>query len=214
MRLLDLFCCQGGAAAGYVEAGFEVVGVDIAPQPLYPYPFHLADALTFPLDGFDVVHASPPCQGYSSMSNRYGSAELELIGAVRERLAAAGVPYVIENVCGARSHMVEPIMLHGGMFGLPLWRPRLFESSEALVSPPKAPRPRNAVAVYGRREDRRRLWDRKDGTTLYAASLAEARVAMGMPWADWQGVREAIPPAYTEHIGRQLAELLTVEGAA
>ena len=214
MRLLDLFCCQGGAARGYADAGFEVVGVDIAPQPLYPYEFHLADALTFDLDGFDVVHASPMCQSYSNMSNRYGSDVPELIDVVRERLVAAGVPYVIENVCGARPHMVDPILLHGGMFGLPLWRPRLFESSLPLVAPPKAPRPTNALAVYGRREDRRRLWNRKDGTILYAASLAEARVGMEMPWADWQGVREAIPPAYTEFIGRQLLELLAVEGAA
>lgn len=206
--LLDLFCCEGGAATGYHRAGFDVIGVDIEPQPNYPFPFVQADALNPPFDltRFDAIHASPPCQSYSTMSNRHGSAELELIDDVREMLQTSGLPWVIENVTGARRSMRSPQMLHGGHFGLNVYRPRLFESNVLLLSLPKAPRPTNPVAVYGVKEDRRRLWTRKDGTELRAASLEQAREAMGMPWATWNGCREAIPPAYTEHIGRQLID--------
>jgi DNA (cytosine-5)-methyltransferase 1 len=203
-RLLDLFCGAGGAAMGYHRAGFEVVGVDIEPQPLYPFRFIKADAMCMSPGGFDAIHASPPCQGYSTMSNRHGSDVAQLIDAVRAKLEWSGKPYIIENVPGAKAHMRSPIRMHGGQFGLNLYRPRLFESNILLTPPPNAPIVRDAAAIYGRREDRRLLWARKDGTELRAASLEEAREAMGMPWADWQGVREAIPPAYTEHIGTQL----------
>ena len=215
--LLDLFCCEGGAAVGYHRAGFDVIGVDIDPQPNYPFTFVQGDALdkinTIGRE-VDAIHASPPCQSYTTMSNRHGSHELELIGETRWMLRAIGVPYAIENVCGARSHMESPIMLHGGQFGLNLYRPRLFESNVILTPPPKAPRPKDAAAVYGRREDRRLLWTRADGSELRAASLDEAREAMGMPWATWNGCREAIPPAYTEFIGRQLIDQLDKEAAA
>jgi DNA (cytosine-5)-methyltransferase 1 len=205
--LLDLFCCEGGAATGYHRAGFDIVGVDIDPQPNYPFHFIQGDALDAERWAHwqpDAIHASPPCQSYSTMSNRHGSDELELLEPTRELLAATGLPYVIENVVGARRHMESPLMLHGGHFGLNLYRPRLFESNVLLMAPPKAARPKNAAAVYGRKEDRRLLWTRSDGTELRAASLDEARDAMGMPWASWNGCREAIPPAYTEFIGRQL----------
>jgi DNA (cytosine-5)-methyltransferase 1 len=211
-RLLDLFSCEGGAATGYAAAGFEVVGVDIDAQPRYPFEHHVADAMEFPLDGFDVIHASPPCQAYSNMSNRHGSSSPRLIAAVRERLQQAGMPWVIENVVGARSELNNPLLLTGEMFGLRVHRPRLFESNVLLLSPPAVRRQADPVAVYGRREDRRRLFTRKDGSELRAASLDEAREAMGMPWASWNGCREAIPPAYTRHIGEQL--MRAVEMAA
>lgn len=209
--LYDLFCCEGGAGEGYRRAGFTVIGVDLEPQPLYPFPMIQEDALAF-LDRLiangtlaAAVHASPPCQSYSNMSNRHGSKELELIAPVRERLTQLGLPWIIENVVGARRHMRNPITLHGGQFPeLGVYRPRLFESNIPLCAPPKAPRPKNAAAVYGVRDDGRRLLTRKDGTELRAARLPEARIAMGMPWADWNGVREAIPPAYAEYVGRQL----------
>lgn len=222
MRLLDLFCCQGGAATGYARAGFAVVGVDLEPQPNYPplFRFVQADALEIlanyehgdrPLGQFDVIHASPPCQGYSTMSNRHGSNVPRLIDRVRWYLERIGLPWVIENVTGARREMRSPMSLHGGQFGLPVYRPRLFESNMLLTPPPKASRPKDPVAVYGRQESRGRLlWTRNDGTELRAATLDEARTAMEMPWADWRGVREAIPPAYTEWIGRQLAAHLEV----
>ena len=215
MRLLDLFCCQGGAATGYLRAGFDVVGVDLEPQPLYPFDFHQRDALDVlnryangdhPLGQVDAIHASPPCQGYSTMSNRHGSDVPQLIDDVRWYLEQIGVPWVIENVTGARQAMISPLMLHGGQFGLRLYRPRLFESNVLLMAPPRAKRVGDAAAVYGRVEAKPRLlWTRKDGSELRSATLEEAREAMGMPWADWQGVREAIPPAYTEWIGGQLA---------
>jgi DNA (cytosine-5)-methyltransferase 1 len=206
--LLDLFCCEGGAATGYHQAGFDVFGVDLAPQPHYPFDMAVGDALTFlrevKLDEFDAIHASPPCQSYTTMSNRFGSDELELIDDVRELLDATGLPWIIENVVGAKRSMRSPLRLHGGHFGLNLYRPRLFESNVLLMAPPAAPRPVDAVAVYGRKEDGRRLWTRKDGTELRAASLDQARDAMQMPWASWNGCREAIPPAYTKFIGEQL----------
>ena len=212
MRMLDLFCCQGGAGTGYQRAGFDVVGVDLDPQPLYPFEFHQRDALDVlarmangdrPLGQFDAIHASPPCQGYTTMNNRWGSDTPQLIDDVRWYLERIGLPWVIENVVGAKRTMRSPMSLHGGQFGLDLYRPRLFESNILLTPPPKAPRVKNAAAIYGN-PDGRRLWTRKDGTVLRPASLKEARRAMEMPWADWDGVREAIPPAYTEFIGYQL----------
>jgi len=213
-RLLDLFCCQGGAARGYQLAGFHVTGVDLEPQPLYAGDeFVQADAMAVDLSGFDAIHASPPCQGYSTMSNRWGSDVPQLIDVVRDRLEAAGVPWVIENVVGAKAHMRNPVMLHGGHFGLRLWRPRLFESNVLILQPGRAARPDDVAAVYGEKENRRWLRQRADGSYLFAASLEEAREAMEMPWADWQGVREAIPPAYCEHIGTQLLAHLRTEAA-
>jgi DNA (cytosine-5)-methyltransferase 1 len=206
--LVDGFCCQGGAAVGYADVFDVILGIDNEPQPLYPFPFLLADFLEVELPDADAYHASPPCQAYTTMTNRRArpSAELQLIDVVRAKLQATGKPYVIENVCGARPHMRNPLMLHGGMFGLNVYRPRLFESNVLLMAPPPAPRPKDAAAVYGRREDRRRLWTRSDGTELRAASLDEARAAMEMPWASWNGVREAIPPAYTRWVGTQLLQ--------
>src|SRR6476660_7498674 len=105
-RLLDLFCGAGGAAMGYHRAGFEVAGVDIKPQPHYPFEFHQADAMTYPLDGFDVIHASPPCQAFTQMSARWrgkgGKADSheDLLTPILEKLASNRVPYIVENVVG------------------------------------------------------------------------------------------------------------------
>jgi DNA (cytosine-5)-methyltransferase 1 len=216
MRIADLFCCQGGAATGYHRAfpDAEIVGLDRDPQPLYPFTFRQGDVLDLIADdlaGFDFIHASPPCQGYTTMSNRHGSDSPLLLEQVRQLLIESGRPYVIENVCGARRHMRSPLMLHGGMFGLPLYRPRLFESNQMILAPTPASPPKDAAAIYGRREDRRLLWTRADGSELRAASLEQARTAMEMPWADWTGVREAIPPAYTEWIGLQLASVAVTQ---
>lgn len=222
--LLDLFCGAGGAAEGYYRAGFDIVGVDREPQPDYPFEFFQVDALLtldrlhldlYPLYGartqdFDVIHASPPCQAYTTMANRYrgagGKADSHdaLIAETRDALTLSGVPYVIENVVGARREMRDPITLHGGMFGLGVYRPRLFESNASLTAPPPAPKPPGVVAVYGKL-DGRRVWTRNDGSELRCVStLKEGQEAMGMDWSDWHGLTEAIPPAYTEWIGRQL----------
>jgi DNA (cytosine-5)-methyltransferase 1 len=155
-RLLDLFCCQGGAAVGYHQAGFDVVGVDINPQPLYPFEFHQADAFTFMEFvavslAFDAIHASPPCQGYTTMTNRRGrtSSSPLLIDEVRTRLHATCLPYIIENVVGARRHMRDAISLHGGQFGLNLYRPRLFESNMLLTPPPPSTAAAKIADCYG-----------------------------------------------------------------
>jgi DNA (cytosine-5)-methyltransferase 1 len=211
-RLLDLFCGAGGAGAGYSRAGFDIVGVDINPQPHYPFDFIQGDALgalrSFEcFEGIDAIHASPPCQAYSTMSNRHGSISPLLIDEVRDLFYATHVPYVIENVVGARRHMHSPLLLHGDMFGLGVYRPRLFESNMLFLAP-TARRPTDAAAVYGQRGDSRLLWTRNDGSELRCATLTEAQQAMGMHWADWHGIKEAIPPAYTEHIGQQLLEHL------
>ena len=102
-RALDLFCGAGGASMGLSRAGFDVVGVDIEPQPEYPFDFVRADALTYPLDGFDFIWASPKCQRYSAATRQSGNPEAhpDQVPAVRERLLAAGMPYAIENVMGA-----------------------------------------------------------------------------------------------------------------
>ena len=209
-KLLDLFCGAGGAGEGYRRAGFDVVGVDIDSQPRYPFEFHQADALEYLAEHgheFDAVHASPPCQGYTTMT-RHPERKAEwpkLISHTRNALRANGTPYVIENVVGARSEMPHAVLLHGGMFGLGVDRPRLFETSFTL-SVSKSPRTRNPIGVYGKL-DGRRVWTRKDGTELRVAkTLEQAQVAMGMMWTDWDGLREAIPPAYTEFIGRQLLD--------
>lgn len=215
-RLLDLFCGAGGAGAGYARAGFTVVGVDIAPQPNYPFEFHQADALTFPLVGFDAIHASPPCQYATTMSNRHrgqgGAADqhVNLIPPTRERLLETSLPWVIENVLGAKRDLRSPVLLHGGMFGLGVYRPRLFESNTLLTAWP-APPPLNPVGVYGEHHDGRLLWRRVDGTEQRAAaSLEEARLAMGVDWMDWRELAESINPAYTEFIGQQLMAALPV----
>ena len=136
-RLLDLFCGAGGAAMGYHRAGFDVVGVDINPQPHYPFAFHQADALEYPLAGFDAIHASPPCQRFSTMTQRWArsSSRPGPDEPTRSRLRESMLPYVIENVAGAP--LVGPIRLCGSSFGLPVRRHRLFEmSSPPLLVPP------------------------------------------------------------------------------
>ena len=212
MRLLDLFCGAGGCSVGYARAGFEVEGVDIEPHPDYPFTFHLGDAMealadrSF-LDQFDVIHASPPCQGYTTMSNRARGDWPKLLEPIRHGLIAWGRSYVIENVPGARREMINPITVHGGMFGLGVDRPRLFESNMFLFEQ-KARRVGNPVGVYGKL-DGRRIWTRADGTEQRAArTLDQARRAMGIDWMSWDDLREAIPPAYTEFIGRQLMDQL------
>lgn len=129
---------------GYHRAGFDVVGVDIAPQPHYPFEFHQGDAMAWPLDGFDAIHASPPCQGYLNEHFRVTPSghvrrnHPRLIVPIRDRLIAAGVPYVIENIPSARAHLRNPYQLCGSSFGLAVRRHRLFEASVLLMSLPCA----------------------------------------------------------------------------
>jgi DNA (cytosine-5)-methyltransferase 1 len=185
---------------GYQRAGFDVVGVDIHPQPHYPGTFVLADALTHPLDGFDAIHASPPCQAYTRKAATWGRARTtdrahpDLLGPTRARLELQGTPYVIENVPGAPIR--AQLLLCGTGFGLPLIKHRLFEASWAL---PMAPASCDHRAVYN-------PWSGK------GRSAAQLRAAQGTPWIPMSGgasrlagvtgdLFNAIPPAYTEWIG-------------
>jgi len=206
---------------GYWQAGFtEIVGVGIVPQPNYPFEFIQGDALAPPvrLEDFDLIHASPPCQAHVALSvNRWGKESArwpDLIAPTRKLLEASGVPFVIENVTGARSALRDPMLLTGAMFGLPVHRPRLFElGGWFAMSPPPARQKVGAVAVYGR-PDGRLLARRKDGSELKAwSSVEEGREALGVPWmTDELEIREAIPPAYTRFIGEQFLDQWAVTG--
>lgn len=221
-RLLDLFCGAGGCSVGYHRAGFDVVGVDIEPHPDYPYEIHVVDwAESRPMwDDFDVIHASPPCPFHTTMSNRHrgkgGKADehFNLIPGVQRALDEWGGHYVIENVPGARRYLRAPVTYSGGAFGLRVARARLFESNLPIYPPP-ARKVTDPIGVYGRSPDGRRLFDRADGTTQRAAaSLDDGAAAMGIDWmSDWLDLKDAIPPAYTEHIGWQLIDYLDMEAA-
>ena len=213
--LLDLFCGAGGAAMGYYRAGFRVIGVDIEPQPRYPFEFIQADAMTFPLEGFDVIHASPPCQGYSIANYIWGKTDHPLlIGPLRERLLAAGKPYVIENVPGAP--LRSPLVLCGLAFGLKVRRHRLFETSpQILLAPPCPPGHRllDYVLVIGggvRKRVPQQGRTLKGGPKMNRPTLplSVGHAAMGIDWMNRFELSEAIPPAYTEYIGRQLIPML------
>ena len=210
MRALDLFCCSGGASMGLHQAGFEVVGVDIAPRPRYPFEFHQADALTFPLHGFDFIWASPPCQGYSShvtsRSSRWtptkGKDEPRLIDAIRERLVASGALWTIENVAGARQALRSPFQLCGAMFGLPIARHRWFEANFLMMTPAHAP-----CRGIANRFAAQRGWEARDmrvaGKGRRAGTSDRWAEIMGIDWPMTQSeMSEAIPPAYGEFIGR------------
>lgn len=212
--IVDLFCGEGGASMGYYRAGWQPVGVDIVTQDRYPFAFVRADAHSPPFDLSRVaaVHASPPCQLHTTASNKHRQ-RARLFDLDRDHLtptlamlAGLDVPWVVENVPGARSLMpADSVVLHGGMFGLRVYRRRLFASNVPLLPPPPAAPPVDSVAVYGKRPDGRWTWKRVDGTEQRAVrSLEEGRAALDMPWASWRGLCEAVPPAYTEWLGRQL----------
>ena len=210
MRLLDLFCGAGGAAMGYYRAGFdEIVGVDINPQPNYPFEFVQTDAMEYPLEGFDAIHASPPCQRYSIANNIHGRDDHpDLVAPTRDRLAAAGVPYVIENVPGAP--LIDPVVLCGRTFELDVKRHRLFETTFPVFTMP-CPKghPGDWVSVFGHTVLSRRhvIGKAKGGGNRIKRThlgVERGREAMGIPWMKRDELSEAIPPAYTEWIGRQL----------
>ena len=216
--LLDLFCCEGGAATGYHRAGFDVVGVDIEPQDRYPFTFHEFDALEFLRrygDHFDAIHASPPCQAYSTSTVQHRDANdyPDLVGVTRELLEASGRPWVIENVEGAP--LVAPgqmtfdgrssILLCGSMLGMRrVRRHRIFETNWPLINPMVCDHQwqSDVMTIVGHSEQ---------GSTGRRGDhwgLAARREAMGMPWASREGLPEAIPPAYTEYVGHWLMEHL------
>jgi DNA (cytosine-5)-methyltransferase 1 len=218
-RLLDLFCGAGGAGMGYHRAGFDVVGVDVKPQPRYPFEFVQADAMTYPLDGFDAIHASPPCQDHSTTKDfggPHGTGWMLL--ATRGRLSASGRPWVIENVQGSPlPHQLDlfganGLALCGCMFpelrGL-IYEDRLFETSFPIPQPPhclhrwpqtkmgRPPKPGECMQVTGHFSD-----------------VPEARRRYRAPWMTQGELAQAIPPAYAEYIGGRLLEHLASREAA
>ena len=225
--LLDLYCSRGGASKGYADAGFEVIGVDIEPQPNYPFDFIEADALAFLdaliMDGktgfFDVYAGSPPCQAHTPLhalqSEKAKASYVDLIDPTRRRLKAIGAPYVIENV--VQAPLENPVTLCANTFGLKLYRHRNFETNWPLSGRthikhvercqragymPTSERP--FMSIHGRNGHNSKAW------------VAKAAEYMQVPWmaGDLNGVCEAIPPAYTSFIGVQLMEYLNSEEIA
>ena len=206
-RLLDLFCGAGGAGMGYSRAGFEVVGVDIEPQPNYPFTFHQADAMDENLwFEFDAIHASPPCQAFTAYKRRgdgVGSGYPNLIPELRAALKATELPYVIENVPGAP--LENPVQLCGSAFGLGVRRHRLFETNFPLMVPPCAHGLQQGDYPQAtNRTNRRKTCE----VGVWRIPLADQQAAMDINWMTLDELTEAIPPAYTEYIGAQLLEAL------
>ena len=203
-RLLDLFCGVGGAAMGYYRAGFEVVGVDIVKQPHYPFEFHQADALTYPLEGFDAYHASPPCQAFSTIAKQNRTMRPgvynhpNLIPQTRERLISTGKPYVIENVPG--SPLINAITLCGTMFNLNIIRHRLFETNPQITFPPYSCNHYKKVVAGGRSPKPNEF----HSVVGHHSGVELARQAMGIDWMIWGELVEAIPPTYTKYLGDQI----------
>jgi DNA (cytosine-5)-methyltransferase 1 len=198
-RALDLFCCAGGAGMGLHRAGFDVVGVDIVERKRYPFTFHQADAMTFPLDGYDLIWASPPCQSYCALNGREDlSGYPDLVGPVREMLENTGLPFVIENVPGAPIR--KDLMLCGGMFGLRSYRHRYFEANFTI---PQPEHPKHEIRVNARGQNRREHWANGGFLTITGdVGTYCGPEAMGIDWMSGAEMSEAIPPAYAEHIGR------------
>lgn len=213
MLALDLFCGAGGASAGLHRAGFDLVGIDIDPQPSYPLQFIQADALHPPVDlrSFDLIWASPPCQAYSKLTHR-GTRYIPhpaLVAATRDMLRASGVPWIMENVMSAP--MVQAARLCGTSLGLgalcgdgvfrPMPRHRLFEASFAMLVPPCGCEGIEALGVYGHAggQANRTSADRRG----YQSNRDERREAMRINWMSVSAMAQAVPPAYAEFLARQ-----------
>ena len=199
---------------GYHRAGFdEIVGVDINPQPRYPFEFVQADAMTYPLEGFDVIHASPPCQHFTKYKNARPDLPKKypnLINETRQRLDESGVPWVIENVQGAPLN--APLVLCGSMFGLDVRRHRLFETNIFFLAPScdhSVWEPNRFPGGRSRERGHARIPCR--GTVevgRWNIPLATQQQAMGIDWMELDELSESVPPAYTEYIGKRLLESL------
>lgn len=198
-KALDLFCCAGGASEGLYRAGFDVVGVDIEPQPHYPFPFIQADAMSMAISGFDFIWASPPCQAYTLCQRIRDNDHPDLVEPTRAMLRASGVPYCIENVVGAP--LIDPIELCGAMFGLRTYRHRLFECSFPITAPPH-PEHTAPLRKMGRPV--------REGEFIHVvgnfSGAQTARDAMDIQWMPRDKLREAIPPSFSQYIGRAALE--------
>lgn len=204
LKVLDLFCGAGGASQGLHDAGFDVVGVDIVPQKRYPFPFIQADATQVSFRGFDFIWASPPCQRFSDLAHRNGNAHdhPDYIELMRNRLRSSGAAYVIENVEGAPLN--NPVMLCGTMFsGLRVLRHRVFEANFPIPVPAHGRHPLvhtldKRKNHYGKTDEMKNFVQVTGGGN---STLAAARDAMQIDWMSKDEINEAIPPAYSKHIG-------------
>lgn len=204
MRLLDLFCCQGGASVGYEAVGFEVTGVDLVAQPRFPFRFVQADALAFVAEHghrFDAIHASPPCQAYSLTHRIRGREHPDLIGATREALQATGRPWVIENVPEAAGELRGPVTLCGAAFGLRTYRHRLFEVGGGLALTQPDHTEHVAPTVKMGRPLEPGDWYHAVGNF---SNVPYVRADLGVEWMSRDGIRECIPPAYARWVGERL----------
>lgn len=212
--IIDLFCCQGGASKGYADAGFTVIGVDIEPQPRYPFEFIQGDAIALlpklvarynPV----AISGSPPCQRYSKTQRIMRNDHPDLITPTRSAMQATGLPWIIENVEDARDELRNPVMLCGLPLGLRTYRHRLFETSFPVVPPVHAVHWEKTVKMG------RRL---QQGDFYHAvgnfSNVDYVREDLGVPWMSRDGIRECIPPVYAESIGLQLLDHLDREKAA
>ena len=207
-RIADLFCGAGGAAMGLHRAGFEVVGFDIEPQPRYPFEFHQQDALTVDLSGFDAVWASPPCQAYTPLRARYPEKDYpDLISVTRRALEDSSLPWIIENVIPAPIR--RDVMLCGTMFDLRVYRHRKFETS-GLFAPMSPEHPKHKYRTgSGRGQTQRKAHYLAGNFVTVTGNVGSyAGEAMGIDWMTGKELSQAIPPAYSEFLGRQLARAL------
>lgn len=210
-RLLDLFCGAGGASTGYDQIGFKVTGVDILDQPNYQFRFVQTDALTARFLGrYDAIHASPMCQGYCWSTQKHrnaGKVYPDQIPDTRAMLIASGKPYVIENVPTAP--LINPTYLEGTMFGLNTIRRRCFETNWWLPQPMYINR--NKPIMQQSKKDPRVFIQKSaycsvagNGADGWSCRVADWRKAMGIDWMNREEITQAIPPAYTEYIGKYL----------
>lgn len=196
MKVLDLFCGGGGAGMGLHLAGCEVIGVDINPQPKYPFKFIQADALTFDLKGYDFIWASPPCQAFTKAKNLQGNKHPDYVDIIRQRLKKSKKPYCIENVVGAP--LINPLLLCGSSFGLKTYRHRIFETNFKTDKPSvckhkykqtkmgRPPKPNEFIQVVGN-----------------FSGVKFAQKAMGIEWLGQKELAQSIPPAYSKYIMEQ-----------
>jgi len=213
LKLLDLYCCGGGASYGYEQAGFDVTGVDIIDQPRHRGKFFKADAIEFLKKNhqdFDVIHASPPCQAHSMASKQWrlkGKEYPDLIAPTRAALIETGLPYIMENVPG--SPLIDPIEMCGAMFGMRTYRHRLFESNMPLTVPPH-PVHHAPNAKMGRPAN-------DDEFIQYVGHFPGVKAVQEMTGLHWLGQKElaqSIPPQYTLYLGRQVLNFLDLKIAA
>lgn len=189
---------------GYHRAGFEVVGVDIKPQPHYPFKFYRADALKFRLYAYDAYHASPPCQKWSEITPTYAKSRYEdLITPIRYLLLGTGAYFIIENVECARKQLDNPMMLCGSMFDLGVWRHRYFELfGFDLLAPSRCSHIGHPITINPGSNARKHQGKR---------NIAKEKIAMGIDWMNGYELSQAIPPAYTEYIGKYLLKVIENE---